>query len=62
MSLSVIALLGALLAIFVFKDGMSKLHAFVAVLFGVYLGSTVFGGNLKEWTDNFFSAVGQMHF
>ena len=62
MSLSVIVILGAILAVFVFKDNMNKLHAFIAVLFGVYLGGSTFGSNLKEWTDNAFQMISQMHF
>lgn len=62
MSLSVIVILGIILGIFIFKDNMNKFHAAIAVLFGIYLGSTVFGGNLREWTDNVFHMISQMNF
>ncbi|AXQ63439.1 hypothetical protein SEA_COMRADE_202 [Streptomyces phage Comrade] len=62
MSLSVIVILAIALVIFITKDGMNKIHAFIAVLFGVYLGGTEWGGNLKGWTDSFAEMISQIQF
>jgi hypothetical protein len=62
MSLSIIVILAIALLIFITKDNMSKVQAFVAVLFGVYLGGTEWGGNLKGWTDSLAEMISQMQF
>lgn len=62
MTISVMIVLGALVAMFIVKDGLNKFQAVVLILFGIYLGDTAFGGNLHEWTDNFFHMISQMNF
>jgi len=62
MTISVIVVLGLLVAMFIVKDGLNKFQAAILILFGIYLGDTVFGGNLKEWTDNLFQMISQMQF
>lgn len=62
MTISVMVVLGALVAMFIFKDGLSKFQAVVLILFGIYVGDTAFGGNLHQWTDSFFHMISQMKF
>jgi hypothetical protein len=62
MTISVMLILGALVAMFIVKDGLNKFQAIVLILFGIYLGDTAFGGNLHGWTDNLFSMISQMNF
>lgn len=62
MTVSMVLLFGIALAICLLKDNMGKIHAFIAVMFGLYLGATGVGPSLKEGTENFLQWIGQIQF
>lgn len=62
MSISLVVLFGIGLAICLLKDNMSKVHAFIAVMFGLYLGSTGVGPSLKDGTEQFLHWVSSISF
>jgi len=62
MTISLVVLFGIALVVCILKDNMGKLHAFIAVMFGLYLGSTGVGPSLKEGTENFLHWLSQIQF
>ncbi|AXH68884.1 hypothetical protein SEA_SPARKLEGODDESS_205 [Streptomyces phage SparkleGoddess] len=52
MVVSFVVLFGIFLVFFITKDGLGKLHAFVAVMFGLFLGTTDVGPKIMQgFTD-----------
>lgn len=62
MTISMVVLFGIALIVCIAKDGLGKFHAFVAVMFGLYLGSTGVGPTLKAGTESFLGWLGQIQF
>jgi hypothetical protein len=62
MTISMVVLFGIALLICLVKDNMSKVHAFIAVMFGLYLGGTAVGPALQDWTEAFMQWISQINF
>jgi hypothetical protein len=59
MTISMVVLFGIFLFFFLTKDGLSKLHAFVAVMFGLFLGSTGWGPKIMNGVQDFLGWINQ---
>ena len=62
MTISVILILGLILFILIAYNGLNKMHAFIAVLFGIYLGGYEWGAKIHTWSDGLFHALSTMQF
>lgn len=62
MTISLVVLFGVALFVCLAKDNMSKVHALIAVLFGLYLGSSGAGPAIKSGTENFFNWLSHINF
>lgn len=62
MTISLVILFGIALFVCIAKDNMSKVHAVIAVLFGLFLGTTNAGPNIMKGTQDFLNWLGSFNF
>lgn len=62
MTISMVVLFGLILAVCIFKDNMGKFHAFVAVMFGLFLGTTDAGPGIMQGVQDFIGWLGEFKF
>lgn len=58
MTLSMVVLLGIVLAVCIKKDDMKAFHAVIAVLFGMFLAGTEWGPKVMKAVEDFFGYFG----
>lgn len=62
MTISMVVLFGIALLICIAKDGLGKFHAFVAVMFGLFLGTTDVGPGIMQGVNDFIGWLGSFKF
>lgn len=62
MTISLVVLFGIALVVCLLKDGLGKVHAFIAVMFGLFLGSTQAGPSIMEGTQSFIQWLSHIQF
>lgn len=62
MTISMVVLFGIALFVCLAKDGLGKFHAFIAVMFGLFLGTTDVGPGIMQGVNDFIGWLGSFNF
>ncbi|QWT30069.1 hypothetical protein SEA_SHAM_197 [Streptomyces phage Sham] len=62
MTLSLVVLFGIALFVCIKKDDMKPFHAIIAVLFGLFLGTTNWGPKIMQATQDFLGWLNSFNF